>query len=547
MRVGVVAVVVLVGLAGQALASGPVLERIELVGQPATGVRLHLSAPVPALARTLPASEGAPERIYIDLQGASIGPHALTVIQGTGSLLRIRSGQFDDRTTRVVLDLTHALPFSVRPVGRAVVVDIGTSLLAPPPIASATPSAGEERRPAAPRPAEKVASGPPPRPVAPARPIVVAEPLGSDALPPPPPPTITVTSTPASVAPVGPPAIASVPTPSVPRAVDVASLPAPVAVEAPASLEPVGPGRPIELEPTRPAEVAAPRAPTGTVDAPATADPPAVVAAPLARSPDPLPAELPTAEEATPSLLGPPAPATPSEPAAPERATELALLPTPPTEPAPSPAVPMEPTPHPAPASPVTTPIVVLDAGHGGRDPGAEGVGGVLEKDVVLEVTQRLAARLPERLAVTVILTRADDSFVSIDRRLSSAPEGAALFLSLHANACNDPAARGLEVFYGGGSLRTVGSRSTSPAAALLGRCLDQALRDRVGPVRGSARPGDFGVLVRNPLPSALVEIGYLTHPLEAVRTQETQYQELLVEALADGVAEFLRASAPPL
>jgi N-acetylmuramoyl-L-alanine amidase len=171
----------------------------------------------------------------------------------------------------------------------------------------------------------------------------------------------------------------------------------------------------------------------------------------------------------------------------------------------------------------------------------------VLEKDVVLEVTQRLAARLPERLAVTVILTRADDSFVSIDRRLSSAPDGAALFLSLHANACNDPAARGLEVFYGGGSLRTVGNRSTSPAAALLGRCLDQALRDRVGPVRGSARPGDFGVLVRNPLPSALVEIGYLTHPLEAVRTQETQYQELLVEALADGVAEFLRASAPPL
>jgi N-acetylmuramoyl-L-alanine amidase len=199
--------------------------------------------------------------------------------------------------------------------------------------------------------------------------------------------------------------------------------------------------------------------------------------------------------------------------------------------------------PHPS----INPPIVVLDAGHGGRDPGAEGVGGVLEKDVVLEVTRRLAMRLPERLPVTVLLTRSDDSFLSIDQRLAAAPDGAILFLSVHANACNDPAARGLEVFYGGGSLRTVGGRSTSPSAALLGRCLNHALRDRVGPVRGQARPGDFGVLVRNPLPSALVEIGYLTHPLEAARTQEAPYQELLVDALADGVAEYLRNSMPPL
>jgi N-acetylmuramoyl-L-alanine amidase len=134
----------------------------------------------------------------------------------------------------------------------------------------------------------------------------------------------------------------------------------------------------------------------------------------------------------------------------------------------------------------------------------------------------------------------------SIDQCLAAAPDRA-IPPSVHANACNDPAARGLEVFYGGGSLRTVGGRPTSPSAALLGRCLNHALRDRVGPVRGQARPGDFGVLVRNPLPSALVEIGYLTHPLEAARTQEAPYQELLVDALADGVAEFLRASAPPL
>jgi len=65
--------------------------------------------------------------------------------------------------------------------------------------------------------------------------------------------------------------------------------------------------------------------------------------------------------------------------------------------------------------------------------------------------------------------------------------------------------------------------------------------------VRGEARPGPFGVLVRNPAPSALIEIGYLTHPGEAARAQDRRYHELLADAVVDGVAAFLRASAPPL
>jgi N-acetylmuramoyl-L-alanine amidase len=192
-------------------------------------------------------------------------------------------------------------------------------------------------------------------------------------------------------------------------------------------------------------------------------------------------------------------------------------------------------------------PLVVLDAGHGGRDPGAEGVGGVLEKHVVLELTQLLAGRLAARLAVNVLLTRSDDSFVPIDRRLVSSADGATLFLSLHANACSDPSASGLEVFYGGGQIRDAGTSAVSRAAALLGRSLNDALQARIGGVRGDARPGAFGVLVRNPVPSALVEIGYLTHPEDAARSQNAAHREQLADALVDGVAAFLRGSAPRL
>ena len=281
---------------------------------------------------------------------------------------------------------------------------------------------------------------------------------------------------------------------------------------------------------------------------------PAPASAPTAAAmepPAPAPAPAPPAaamEPPAPSL--PPAPPPSEAPSAPSARLAVATAPAAPEAPAPA-GLPQPPTPKAkrrTPARPLAShpPLVVLDAGHGGRDPGAEGIGGVLEKDIVLEVTQMVASRLAARLPVDVLLTRTDDSFVPIERRIAMPGDGATLFISLHANACSDPSAQGLEVFYGGG-VSTASTPGGSWRAALLGRCLDHALQSRVGGVRGEARPGPFGVLVRNPAPSALVEIGYLTHPGEAARAQDRRYHELLADAVADGVAAFLRASAPPL
>jgi N-acetylmuramoyl-L-alanine amidase len=263
---------------------------------------------------------------------------------------------------------------------------------------------------------------------------------------------------------------------------------------------------------------AAPPAPAPAVSAPAPPPAPPASAVPVASAPPPPPAVTPPA----------PAPRTASVPAAPPLEHQPEARST---------------------AGPGHVhPVIVLDAGHGGHDPGAAGVGGVLEKDVVLDITRVFARRLMARLPVDVVLTRTDDSFVPIERRLALPGEGAALFISLHANACTDPSARGLEVFYGGGgAVRSASSRGDNSRAALLGRCLDHALAKQVGGVRGEARPAGFIVLARNPVPSALVEIGYLTHPDEAAQAQNTAYRERLADALVDGVAAFLRAAAPPL
>lgn len=378
----------------------PVLQRIDVESGSALTVRIRLSAPVVSRAATLPAGGGAPNRLYIDLPGAQLGPSAAPVVGGAGTLLRVRSGQFDATTARVVLDLAAPVPFAVESDGTTVTVRL--------------------------EPPAQVVRAP--------RPARVAE-------TPTPPPTDM-----AEVSPPGAPA-----------------LPPPVAV--------------------------------AEVPAPPVAAPPPVVA-------------------------------------------EAYLPPSPPPAAAPS-------TPASLPAR--TLPVIVVDAGHGGRDPGAAGVGGVLEKDVVLQVAQRLATVLPQLFPVEVFMTRTDDSFVPIDGRLAMTGDGPALFLSLHANACADPSPRGMEIFYGGGRVRTASTQGSDPRAALLGRSLYRALNERLGAVRHAAQPAGFGVLVRNHVPSALVEIGYLTTREDAVQAQDAHYQDQLANALAEGVGAFLRASAPPL
>src|SRR5581483_945451 len=92
---------------------------------------------------------------------------------------------------------------------------------------------------------------------------------------------------------------------------------------------------------------------------------------------------------------------------------------------------------------------IVLDAGHGGSDTGAIGPAGLMEKDVVLDITRRLAALIRNRPGTSVICTRPDDSFVPLqDRTAIANNQRANLFLSIHANSSQEAATSGAEAYY---------------------------------------------------------------------------------------------------
>lgn len=178
---------------------------------------------------------------------------------------------------------------------------------------------------------------------------------------------------------------------------------------------------------------------------------------------------------------------------------------------------------------------VVIDAGHGGQDPGAIGYRRLLEKELNLEVALLLAGRL-RRAGLGVELTRQEDVFVDLDRRVEQANRSRArLFVSLHGDASRNRSARGATVFVP----RRNGPGSASHRA---GAAIDRALREVVLHTRGVRQHEvNLRVLEKTTVPAVLVELGFLTTPSEAAYLARADYRRRLAEALAEGVLRYIK------
>ncbi|NET58741.1 MAG: N-acetylmuramoyl-L-alanine amidase [Symploca sp. SIO2E6] len=174
--------------------------------------------------------------------------------------------------------------------------------------------------------------------------------------------------------------------------------------------------------------------------------------------------------------------------------------------------------------------VVMLDPGHGGKDPGAIGIGGLREKDIVLPISLEVA-NLLEQQGVQAILTRSDDRFISLAGRVQMAERARSnLFVSIHANAisASRPDVNGLETYY-----------------HQLGRELAQTVHKTVlqsveiGDRR--VRQARFYVLRNTSMPSILVETGFVTGHLDAAKLREPAHRSLMARAIAQGILQYIR------
>jgi len=222
--------------------------------------------------------------------------------------------------------------------------------------------------------------------------------------------------------------------------------------------------------------------------------------------------------------------------------------------------------------------VVVVDAGHGGRDPGAIGVGGLREKDVTLALAKTLRKSL-RASGFAVVLTRDRDRTLSLEERTAIA-EGAGgdVFVSVHANASPRAELAGVELF----TLQENAERQTlrlaarengvAPAdvdplqrllarlrlseagarSALLAKQVHREIASGMGERWPSAREpalkqGPFYVLYLSDMPALLVEAGFVTHRDDARRLRDPEYLRAMAEEIAKGVGRFRDKAAPLL
>ncbi len=227
--------------------------------------------------------------------------------------------------------------------------------------------------------------------------------------------------------------------------------------------------------------------------------------------------------------------------------------------------------------------IVAVDAGHGGRDPGAVTKSGLLEKEITLSVAKKLYRELNKRKGIKAILVRKDDHFISLRKRINIAHKHRAdLFISLHADSAKTRKARGASVYalslsgassesaallanrenavdhhlYGrvslnehtaevAGVLLDLAQNATISASLRVGRAIMKNMSQVTKLHKKEVHQAGFVVLKSPDIPSLLVETGFLSNAKEERLLRSNAHQQKLAKAIAKGIVQYWVDSAP--
>ena len=215
---------------------------------------------------------------------------------------------------------------------------------------------------------------------------------------------------------------------------------------------------------------------------------------------------------------------------------------------------------------------IVIDAGHGGKDPGAVGYRGTKEKDIALDVAKRLEKKLSKNMNVKIIMTRDEDVFLRLSERTKIANESNGnLFISIHTNAAEDRRASGFETFLIGPNKNEAAVRVAARENAVLelegtsgkkltnedliqatiaqsafaskseqfASMVQKEIKKRVQSRDRGVKQAGFYVLMGASMPNVLVELGFISNPSEEKKLRSPQYRDQLATAIYRAVEQY--------
>jgi N-acetylmuramoyl-L-alanine amidase len=217
---------------------------------------------------------------------------------------------------------------------------------------------------------------------------------------------------------------------------------------------------------------------------------------------------------------------------------------------------------------------IVIDPGHGGKDPGCYIEGHIVEKDITLALAQIVEKKVEEKFDIDVVLTRDKDAFVPLEKRTAFANMNKAdLFISLHINAHKQPEVHGFETYFLNMAtderavlvaarenatseksisdlqsilndlmLNTKISESSKLAHEVQRGVLGQVKKKYDGVRDLGVKQAPFYVLIGAEMPAILVETGFMTNPVERKRLQNQKYLETLAEGIVAGVERYMKS-----
>ncbi|MFC2048779.1 N-acetylmuramoyl-L-alanine amidase [Elusimicrobiota bacterium] len=218
--------------------------------------------------------------------------------------------------------------------------------------------------------------------------------------------------------------------------------------------------------------------------------------------------------------------------------------------------------------------LIVIDPGHGGKDPGAIGRRGTREKDIVLEIAKRVAKKIRKKLKIRAVLTRSSDRFVPLSERIRIAnSKEADLFISIHNNASLKSSSRGFEVYFLSGEASdkeasAVANMENSVMAmeednedkSRLSKILwsltmnqfmnesselcsfvDEIVTSRTGLINRGVKQAGFYVMKGARMPAILVEAGFLSNLKEEKQLNSSRFQNRIAESLTKAVEEYVK------